>query len=138
MVIEVVLVLLLKSQGVLRSARQFSVAFHDDSGQLGWWEVTNEGDAPLQISKVTVNGEFVCKPASGSGQYAAYRSDGEYPVTATIGETRSFVQYGPAPITSAQQVFQTTRLSGYTKNAVYIDFQTDRGTFRYRVDRGWE
>jgi hypothetical protein len=136
-ILVVVGILVLKSRGVIPSSRNFSVAAQaNDGGQFIWFAVTNEADSPLTIYDATVNGEYKLRPGTSHGSLAIVDARQSYPLKVTIGETallvqRSFLASGPD---GRRGSFKES----YTKAAVYVDFKTNRGTFRYRPDRGWD
>jgi hypothetical protein len=132
-----VVVLVALNGGGSAGGRKFSAAFHEEAGQFGAWEVTNEGDTPLRISGVTVNREYSCEPAAGPGRYGDSFSPAAYPVTVAAGQTWAFSQYRPSA-GGGKRLFDLEGPKGYATKPAYVEFLTDRGTFRYRPDRGWE
>jgi hypothetical protein len=88
-----------------------------------YWTVTNTSDTPLKLTRVTYNGEWQAPRAElYYGGRVVYRAAAGLPVQLTIGEACHFLQYGARD------------KSSYTKDIIYIDIETDRGTFRYRPD----
>jgi hypothetical protein len=136
LLLVLVVILFATNSGGSAGGRKFSVAWHEEAGQFGAWEVTNKGDTPLRITGVTVNHEFTCEPAANAGRYGGSFSTTAYPVTIPAGQTWAFAQYRPSA--GSGRLFDIGGPRGYAQKPAYVDFQTDRGAFRYRVDRGWE
>ena len=87
------------------------------------WEVTNESQSPLIISRFNINGEFDTPIA-----YAPFSSwieqdkSKSFPITLTIGQSVKLEQWSFCYPDDPQ----------YTKQEIFIDIDTDRGNFRYR------
>jgi hypothetical protein len=114
---------LLRSQGVIPSARRFSVQYRDRDS-VAAFIVTNEADSSLVVKSVVVNGEYECRPGALIERDTIPDRTRTYPVELTIGESAGFLKiYGD---------------DGYSKQPVYVDFVTNRGTHRFRMGKGWE
>lgn len=97
-----------------------------EDGLFAWWTVTNAADTPLVVRSVYINGEFAAAIGEAPfGNYCQVTKD-TLPAKLTIGESAVFVQ---------RSHFDPER--SYGKSAVYLDFATNRGTFRYRVGKGF-
>jgi hypothetical protein len=116
-----------------RSEPRFSIV-RETKGQSGIlvdavWEVENEGQSPLVISRVRLNDEFDCPLAEMAGGFVQGVNEKPMPVTLTIGESARFVEFfltGLGP-------FGHRRVeSNYQKSVIFVDIDTNRGSFRYR------
>jgi hypothetical protein len=89
------------------------------------WEVTNESQSPLTISRFNINGEFDSPIAIsfGTGSIVIDHSR-SLPLTLSIGESVLFLQWTLAASSSADPQ--------YSKQEIFIDIDTDRGNFRYQ------
>lgn len=123
-----------------------------------FWQVTNMQDEPLTINRVTYNGEWEAKLADDTG---GNPSEGGLPITLGIGESCNFFEYcysedpafvaqnrrfiddlkdvteGKTQGTSTREHLEKAEREGrmgrvYRKEVIYIDIETNRGTFRYR------
>ena len=107
------------------------------------WLVTNTRNQPLVIKAASYNGEWAVPLADKNGYH---RVEKGLPVTLTIGESCKLFQYSyfedKVRSTEAARFFGSKReltekekqdCEGmtYRKNIIYIDFDTNRGRFRY-------
>jgi hypothetical protein len=107
---------------------EFTVDFGEKgagvSGQVAqrYFEIENRSNAPLTINSVTYNGEFSATPG-GDFMYGMLFTDHarNYPITIGIGETARFFVY-----------WIGGGKSSYSKDVVYTDIETNRGTYRYQ------
>jgi hypothetical protein len=124
-------------------ARRFEANLQSNGG-VRWIAVTNQGDSPLTISGVNVNGEFVCPIGKTAGGVTTRDDEKNYQVTIPASGSGSFLVASVAEIGKRDKndsIFQegpARDSRSYTKEPVYVDFKTDRGNFRYRVGKGWE
>jgi hypothetical protein len=89
------------------------------------WEVTNESQSPLTISRFNINGEFDSPIAVsfGTGSIVIDHSR-SLPLTLSIGESVLFLQWTLATNSNTDPQ--------YSKQEIFIDIDTDRGNFRYQ------
>jgi hypothetical protein len=93
------------------------------------WEIMNASESALTISRVSINGEFDA-PIAEAGGRVWIRDDKSksLPVSLTIGDSVLFLQWTIA----------FNDAPSYTKEAIFIDIDTNRGSFRYREGGGFE
>ena len=89
-----------------------------------YWTITNTLDTPLKVTRVTYNGEWQAPRAEIFAERLR-RTEAGLPVQLTIGEACHIFQY---------QLGEHAPGSVYTKAVIYIDIETNRGTFRHQVD----
>jgi len=101
-----------------------------------FWQITNMLDEPLTINRVTYNGEWEAKLADDTG---GNPSEGGLPITLAIGESCNFFEYDwfvareqTPPEALSKATGPTPTRDIYGKEVIYIDIETNRGTFRYR------
>lgn len=95
---------------------------------LRWVAVTNKGSDALEVSDVSINGEFRAIPASANekGTFARPDPSLRWPRTAAPGEHLFFLVYqASAPDKS------------YEKEIHFIHFRTSRGNLRYTFGFGF-
>lgn len=110
------------------------------------WLVTNTRNQPLVIKAASYNGEWEAPLADKNGYH---RVEKGLPVTLTIGESCRLFQYSyfedKVRSTEGARIFgsnkeltdkekQDSEGMTYRKNIIYIDFDTNRGRFRYFPD----
>jgi hypothetical protein len=126
--------------GGTRTVRVAAVAENADPGfsiessiwqeSLAYWKgwiVTNKSEKPLTVRNVVFNGEHVAALGEHVGHGLIQPLTNPKPLPLTIGSSQAYYQtnyYDESP-------------QAYRKEVVFIDIETDRGTFRYRPDEGF-
>jgi hypothetical protein len=124
----VVLMVMLLSLGCSHKGKGDEPGFRISRGEhshqgtiLGiYWTITNTSDAPLTVTRVRYNGDWDAPRGFAYANGSVRPAQGGLPVRLTIGEACHFFQSG----------FDDE--PNYTKAVIYIDIETNRGTFRYQ------
>ena len=111
---------LASSLGVKREAG-FSIENENDMDSTVMWTITNRAEEPLTITGVRLNNEFDAKPMLTFSQHYGSLPPPVYPIQISIGATAHF-----------KQRFQW---NGYVKDVIFVDIETDRGSFRWKDRR---
>jgi hypothetical protein len=100
----------------------------DTYGLVFWsgWVITNKTEDLLTVRRVTYNGEHQAPIGMFWPTGAVMCTDKKGPVTLTIGENQPYFEAA----WGAEQ--------SYLNQVIFLDIDTDRGRFRYRVGEGFE
>lgn len=120
----------------------------NDSAVNGWITITNQRDSALRVDRVRINGEYDCSLGRevGDSRFSVCLPNDRQslPAEATVGDSVSVVQFAMVPKKTppkdglAYMTEGTHDFAGYRKDVVYIDIETNRGTFRYRPGEGFD
>jgi hypothetical protein len=88
------------------------------------WLLTSTEVDPLTINRVTLNGEYVAPIGKMMGTALFLDSNRSFPVTLSVGDTLVIFEYHVNAVAQS-----------YSKEVVFIDFDTSRGRIRYKPVR---